>query len=148
MSYFRIKKPTDLYFSKEVDLNMIVHIKSVYSSIQFGDFPPDVLTDWSELQWAKGSKCQGVLICEEESVVKTVNHMKMRCHFLGFVIILNQQPYNDVVFPKGRMPWSENQGLSIRITHLTLPQLLSGGVWASKIHVSGLSVCSSFDWQR
>lgn len=35
------KKPTDLYFfSKEVDLNMIVHIKSVYSPIQFGGFPP------------------------------------------------------------------------------------------------------------
>lgn len=34
------KNPLTCIFTKEVDLNMIVHIKSVYSSIQFGDFPP------------------------------------------------------------------------------------------------------------
>lgn len=56
------KNPLTCIFVKEVGLNMIVHIKSVYSSIHLGVFPLGVLTDWNELHWAKGSECQGVLI--------------------------------------------------------------------------------------
>lgn len=75
LSYLRTKNPlTCIFFQKRLIWIWLFTLKVFIRLFSLGVFPLDVLTDWSELQWTKGSKCQGVLSCEEESVVRTVSH--------------------------------------------------------------------------
>lgn len=66
-------KPTDLYFFKRGWFWIWLFTLKVFIRLfSLGIFPLDVLTDWSELQWAKGWKCQGVRSREAASAVRAV----------------------------------------------------------------------------